>query len=78
MFLKYTINRAASTGALDNVRMVIETAMVDGLVGSTQVLRTLAQKRAFLQALHPKDCMRLLNMVRGLISGQENGLCLGL
>lgn len=63
MFLKYTINRASSTGALDNIRMVLETAMVDGLVGSNQVLKTLPQKRAFLQAIHPKDCLRLLNMV---------------
>lgn len=63
MFLKYAINRASSAGALDNVRMVIETAMVDGLVGSSQVLKTLPQKRAFLQALPPKDCLRLLNMV---------------
>ena len=67
MFLKYAINRASSTGALDNVRMAIETAMIDGLVGSNQVLRSLPQKRAFLQALHPKDCLRLLNMVRDSI-----------
>lgn len=63
MFLKYAINRASTSGILDNVRMVIETAMVDGFVGSNNVLRTLPQKRAFLLALPNKDRMRLLNMV---------------
>ena len=71
MFLKYTVNRASSAGALDNIRMVIETALVDGLLGSTQVLKTLPQKRAFLQALHPKDCLRLLNTVGALLCRQN-------
>jgi len=64
MFQKYgSSSRATTAGVLDNVRMVMESAMVDGLVGSSQVLRTLPQKRAFLLALHPKDRLRLLHMV---------------
>ena len=63
MFQKHGVNRATTTGVLENVRMVIETAMVDGLVGSGQVLRSLAQKRGFLVQLHPRDRMRLLAVV---------------
>ena len=63
MFFKYAMNRAATSGVRDNVRMTIETAMVEGLVGSNQVLRTLSQKRAFLLAIPCKDRMRLLHMV---------------
>lgn len=64
MFLKHGGNRTTTIGALENVRMVIETAMVEGLVGSGQVLRELSQKRAFLVALKPRDRMRLLALVR--------------
>lgn len=45
------------------MRMMLEIAMVNGLVGSAQVLLDLQQKRAFLAVLHPKDRMRLLTMV---------------
>ena len=63
MFQKYGSSRATTAGVLENVRMVLESAMVDGMVGSNQVLRSLQQKRAFLLALHPKDRLRLLHMV---------------
>ena len=77
VFQKHGVNRATTTGVLENVRMVIETAMVDGLVGSGQVLRTLAQKQAFLVQLHPRDRMRLLAVVSAsLIADAPNlGSC---
>ena len=63
MFQKHGANRTTTSGVLENVRMVLEKGMHDGLVGSAQVVRGLAQKRAFLAVLHPKDRMRLLTMV---------------
>ena len=65
MFLRHSINRTSTTGGLEHVRMALEAAMVEALVGSTQIpaLATLAQKRAFLTALPHKDRLRLLAVV---------------
>ena len=63
MFLKHGGNRITTSGTLPNVRMVLEAAMVGGMVGSTQALPSLLEKQAFLQALHPRERLRLLTMV---------------
>ena len=50
-------------------RLTVEDALLRRLslfAGSTSVLPTLAQKAAFLGALHPRDCLRLLGKVCAL------------
>ena len=63
MFMKHTLSRASSAGALENVRMIIEDALLEAFAGISQNLKTLPEKRTFLQSLHPKDQLRLLTMV---------------
>lgn len=64
MFLRHGTSRVTTSGGLENVRMGLETALLEGLVGSGQVVPELTQKRAVLCALRPKDRMRLLSMAR--------------
>lgn len=64
MFLKHGTSRVTTSGALENVRMGLEAALLEGLVGSSQVVPELTQKRAVLCVMRPRDRLRLLSMVK--------------
>ena len=51
---------------MDNIRMIIEDALLEGFAGASAVLNTLSERTAFIMAIHPKDQLRLLTMVSQL------------
>lgn len=63
MFFRHGSSRATNTGAMENVRMIIEDAMQESFAMFNNDFKTITQRQAFLQVLHPKDRLRLLTMV---------------